>query len=423
MGFTSYDDLINQVTTNNKIWVQPWNRISPTVMAAGRWYDLFLGSSDRGQGYHGNHVRNWGFDSAAEWSGVGSGGWAWSVAGAMVHTAGTAGALSQTPLATIGASTTYTVIVTTSAVSGTGGITIDIGGTASTSITTATTSTLAVTTGASPTQTIAITAASGQTVTVDNLIVIAGGTNGQSPRFMPYNANMQGNIWPGDLTGGTATKHLLTMSAQTAGSGTVPITLLLVDLLGCYARIDGNTGSAVTLANSLTIPRYTTGAGVMAYSVVAPATTGATAHNMLMTYTNQSNAGSRSLPQTVAATASAVNSHIYHSGTAANNVGPFLPLQAGDTGVRSVQSWQQTAANGTASTFTNLVLAKPIMEIQLTTQFLLAERDMLNQFPSLPLIQESEAASNACLSFIAYAGAATPASTNFFGVNRYVWGG
>lgn len=423
MGFTSYDDLINQVTTNNKIWVQPWNRITPTVMTAGRWYDLFLGASDRGQGYHGNYVKNWGFDSAAEWTGVGSGGWAWNVAGTMVHTAGTAGSLTQTPLATIEASTTYTVIVTTSAPSGTGGITIDIGGTASSSITTATTSTLAVTTGASPTQQIAITAASGQTMTVDNLIVIAGGTNGQTPRFMPYNADQQGCIWPGDLTGGTATKHLLTMSAQTAGATTVPITLLLVDLLGCYARIDGNTGTQLTLANSLTLPRYTDGKGVMAYSVVAPTTTGASAHNITLEYTNQSNVGTRNLPQTVAATASAVNSHIYHTGTAANNIGPFLPLQAGDTGIRSVQKWQQSAANGTASTFTNLVLAKPIMEIQVTTQFLLSERDMLNQFPSLPMIQESAATSNACLSWLAYSGAATPANTNFFGVLRYAWGG
>ena len=161
----------------------------------------------------------------------------------------------------------------------------------------------------------------------------------------------------------------------------------------------------------------------MAYSVVAPTTTGASAHNITLEYTNQSNVGTRNLPQTVAATAAAVNSHIYHTGTAANNIGPFFPLQAGDTGIRSVQKWQQSAANGTASTFTNLVLAKPIMEIQVTTQFLLSERDMLNQFPSLPMIQESAATSNACLSWLAYSGAATPANTNFFGVLRYAWGG
>lgn len=419
MGFASYDDLINQVTTNGKIWTQPWNKITPTVMTAGRWYDLFLGGGDRGQGYHGNHVKNWGFDSAAEWT-PGTG-WAWGVTGVFTKTAGTASNLTQTSGITLESGVTYTVIITTSGVTA-GQIQIQLGGgTAGTAITTNTTTTQAVVAGA--TQDISIVANSTFAGSVDNFIVIAGGTNGQSPRFAPYDATMQGCIWPGDLISGTATKHLLTMSAQTAGSTTVPITLLLVDLLGCYARIDGNTASAITLANTLTLPRYTSGTGVMAYNVVAPATTGGNAHNCLMTYTNQANVGSRALPQTVASTVSAVNSHIYHSGTAANNIGPFLPLQAGDTGIRSVQTWQQSAANGTASTFTNLVLAKPIMELQLTTQFLLSERDMLNQFPSLPLIQEAAAAKNACLSWIAYAGAATPASTNFFGVNRYAWGG
>jgi len=419
MGFASYDDLINQVTTNGKIWTQPWNKITPTVMTAGRWYDLFLGGGDRGQGYHGNYVKNWGFDSAAEWT-PGTG-WAWGVTGVFTKTAGTASNLTQTSGITLENGVTYTVIITTSGVTA-GQIQIQLGGgTAGAAITTNTTTTQAVVAGA--TQDIAIVANSTFAGSVDNFIVIAGPINGQSPRFSPYSATQQGCIWPGDLINGTATKHLLTMSAQTAGSSTVPITLLLVDMLGCYARIDGNTASAITLANTLTLPRYTSGKGVMAYNVVAPATTGANAHNCLMTYTNQSNVNTRNLPQTVAATVSAVNSHIYHSGTAANNIGPFLPLQAGDTGIRSVQTWQQTAANGTASTFTNLVLAKPIMELQLTTQFLLSERDMLNQFPSLPLIQEASATKNACLSWIAYAGAATPVSTNFFGVNRYAWGG
>ena len=330
MGFSSYDDVINQATTNSKSWIQPWNRITPTVMTAGRWYDLFLGSSDRGQGYHGNYVKNWGFDSAAEWT-AGTG-WAWGVTGVFTKTAGTASNLTQTSGITLESGVTYTVIITTSGVSA-GQIQIQLGGgTAGTAITTSTTTTQAVVAGA--TQSIDIVANSTFAGSVDNFIVIAGSINGQSPRFAPYSANMQGSIWPGDLIGGTATKHLLTMSGQTSGATTVPITLLLVDLLGCYARIDGNTSSALTLANTLTLPRYTTGAGVMAYSVVAPTTTGATAHNTLMTYTNQANAGTRNLPQTVAATVSAVNSHIYHTGTAANNIGPFLPLQAGDTGIR-----------------------------------------------------------------------------------------
>jgi hypothetical protein len=422
MGYSSQDDFVNQTTNNNKMWVQPWNKITPTVMTAGRWYDMFLGGSDRGQGYHGNHVSNWSFDSAAGWTGAGSGGWAWNVAGTMVHTAGTTGSLTQTSAITLESGVTYTVIITTSAVSGSVGLTISLGGgTAGTAITTATTTTQAVVAGA--TQEISITANTLFGCTIDNIIVIAGGTNGQTPRFAPYDSRMQGCIWPGDVTGGTATKHLLTMSAQTAGATTVPITLLLVDLLGCYARIDHNTASALTLANTLTLPRYTDGAGVMAYSVIAPSTVGANANNITMSYTNQTPTAGRNFPQTVAATVSAVNSHIHHSGTAANNIGPFLPLQGSDTGVRSVQTWQQSAAGGSATTFSNLVLCKPIMELQLTTQFLLSERDLFNQFPSLPMIQENAATTGACLGFLAYAGAATPASTNFFGVMRYGWAG
>lgn len=423
MGFTSVSDYVNQVTTNKKSWLSPWNKITPTIMTAGRWYDEFLANGESGQGYHGNYVRNSGFDSAANWTGMGAGGWAWNVAGTAVHTAGTAGSLTQTSGVTLENGVTYTVIITSSSIGGSGGFQIQLGGgTLGTAITTNTTTIQAVTAGA--TQEIAIVPNSACTVTIDNFYVIPGAINGQSPRFTPYSAGaVQGGIWPGALTGGTASKHLITMGAQTAGGTTVPITLQLVDLLGCYARVDANYASAITFANTLTLPRHTSGAGVRAYSVVAPTTLGANAHNFVATYTNQDGTGSRSFPNTVAGTVSAVNSHISHSGTAANNIGPFLPLQSGDTGVQSIQTWQQTVAGGTASTFQNIVLAYPIMELQLTTQYLLAERDLFNQFPTLPEVQEASASSGACLSWLMYSGAATPANTNFFGTLRFAWGG
>ena len=424
MGFTSTSDLVNQITTNGKMWVQPWNKVVPTAQTAGRWYDLFLATGDRGQGYHGNYVRNSGFDSEANWTGGGSGGWAWNVAGTYVHTGGTTGTLTQTSGVPLENGVVYTVIITTSTVSGTVGFTISLGGgTPGTAITTATTTIQAVTAGAG--QDIVITANTGITGTIDNFYVIPGGINGQTPRFTPYSSTtVQGGIWPGSVTGGTASSHLMTMSAQIANATTsVPATLLLVDLLGCYGRIDANTLSTLTLGNTLTLPRYTTGAGVMAYSVTAPTTLGANAHNFVASYTNESNVSSRSFPQVVAGTTAAVNSHISHSGVAANNIGPFLPLQSGDTGMRRINTWQQTVAGGTASTFNNVVLCKPIMEIQVTTAFLLAERDLLNQFPSLPYVQEASATSGACLAWLMYAGAATPANTNIWGVNRYAWGG
>lgn len=43
MGFTSYDDLVNEITTNGKFWRQDWNKITgAAAYAAGRWYDFSM---------------------------------------------------------------------------------------------------------------------------------------------------------------------------------------------------------------------------------------------------------------------------------------------------------------------------------------------------------------------------------------------
>ena len=47
-----------------------------------------------------------------------------------------------------------------------------------------------------------------------------------------------------------------------------------------------NSATAQTLVNTTTLTRNTTGAGLRAYLVVQT-TTGATAHNVAMSYTNQ----------------------------------------------------------------------------------------------------------------------------------------
>lgn len=57
---------------------------------------------------------------------------------------------------------------------------------------------------------------------------------------------------------------LLNAAAQTAAATTAPCVLMLVDLLGFYPIIVKATG-AQTLNNSVTLPRYTNGAGVQAF--------------------------------------------------------------------------------------------------------------------------------------------------------------
>lgn len=209
----------------------------------------------------------------------------------------------------------------------------------------------------------------------------------------------------------TDTKHLLNAMAVTAVATGVPGVLQLVDLQGYWPGISNNTTSPQTLTGTPTL-RYTNGTGCRLYQVQTAAA-GATAQNIAVSYTNQAGTSGRTLPVTVSMTASAIVGHISHSGTAANNYGPFLPLASGDTGVQNVATVTMSAAN--TGTFA-LCLAKPLMSLPITTAAVAAERDLLNQLPSLPQVKDG-----ACLVWLYFAGAATGASTNFYGALESGW--
>ncbi len=211
----------------------------------------------------------------------------------------------------------------------------------------------------------------------------------------------------------TLVKNILNMGAVSAVATAVPGTLMLVDMCLYYPGISMNSATAQTLVNTNTLTRYTDGSGLRSYLIVT-ATTGATAHNVAMSYTNQAGTAGRTLPVTVACTASAIVPHITHSGVAANNYGPFLPLASGDQGVRSVQTITISAASGSGTAA--LVLAKPLATIPITTAGVYAERDMLNQLPSLPVVQDG-----ACLTWLFFPGAATVANTTIIGNIQTVW--
>lgn len=210
------------------------------------------------------------------------------------------------------------------------------------------------------------------------------------------------------------TKHLTLAGAVTPIATGVPAVLMLCDLQGYWPGINMNVNTSQTLLGTPTL-RYANGKGLRMF-LVARATTGATAHNISYSYTNQDGTTGRTNPVTVAATASAIVPHILHSGTAANNYGPFLPMRGGDTGIQNVASVQLSAASGTASTAA-LCLVKPLAIIPVTTLGVMAERDFLNQLPSLPEIKPG-----ACLIWLLFAGAAVAAATPFNGYLEEGWG-
>ena len=225
--------------------------------------------------------------------------------------------------------------------------------------------------------------------------------NGTQIFGMPHGGNVSTDI-----------KHLLNMNAWSTVATGVPGTLMLVDLQGYWPGISNNTSSAQTLTGTPSL-RYTNGAGCRLYWVQTSAA-GATAQNIALSYTDQSANTGNTLPVTVAMTASGIAGHISHSGVAANNYGPFLPLASGDSGVQNAASVTFSAANtGTGA----LCLARPIAQITLSVAGLMTEKDLLNQIPSLPRIYDG-----ACLVWLWGAGAATAASTTFAGGLETVWG-
>ena len=208
-------------------------------------------------------------------------------------------------------------------------------------------------------------------------------------------------------------KHLSTMAAWTTSASGVPAVLKLVDLQGYWPGINMNLATAQTLLGTPAY-RYTNGAGCR-LALVARATTGATAHNLALSYTNSAGVAGRSMPVTVACTASAIVPHIVHSGTAANNYGPELPLQSGDTGVQSVQNVTISAASGAGTAA--LLSYRSLAQIPISIVSLMTEKDFWNQLPPAPQIRDG-----ACLGFILGTGAATAAFTTFNGSHEMVWG-
>jgi hypothetical protein len=209
------------------------------------------------------------------------------------------------------------------------------------------------------------------------------------------------------------TKHILNVSAVTGVATGVPAQLMLVDLQGYWPGISTAVATAQTLTGTPTL-RYTNGAGCRLF-FVQTVTSGATAHNISLSYSNTTPTSGRNMPVTVSMIVSAIAGHISHSGTSANNYGPFLPMASGDTGVSNVANVTFSAASGAGSGA--LCLARPLLTLPITTASVAAERDLLNQLPSLPRVMDG-----ACLVWLYFAGAATAAASNFYGGIEVGWG-
>lgn len=219
-----------------------------------------------------------------------------------------------------------------------------------------------------------------------------------------------GNVSP-------AVKQLLNASVVSASATSAPSFFQLIDIIGFIPVSTVTLTSVQTVLGDQTYPRYADGKGVKAY-ITPVVVMGAGTPTLRLNYTNPASVAGRLTPPNPSlpvANATAPVGQILHSGTGVGKYGPGLPLQAGDNGILSIQSIQQSATM-TSGVYV-IVLYKGVgLPVPLTTLGVPGERDFFNQLPSMPIIPDG-----ACLSWLQLAGAAHPINTPYNFTLQAVW--
>lgn len=390
MGFSSFDDFVNEATTNGKTWHQDFSKTSsgPSVAyVLGNCYDWAV--------CPGSPVQN------------------------LYTTAGTA-LVAQTP----------TDVGVGGGIYHGGNVSTDTKHLVSagiySAITTAIPSTFLLCDTVMYYPTIDCKSTSAQTLINSNTVTftsssgLLGTYTNDFQNYTSVKFTNSGGALPTGLNT-TDTFWLVRVSATTARFAT--------SLANAQAGTVISYTNAGTGTHTMTVrpSRYEDGAGLRAYVVltVQSGNSASTPVVSAFTYTRQYTGGTdtgRTLGATINFTAGGTNipqiSKILHSGVAANNYGFFLPLQAGDTGIQSVQTFTLSTAYTTATTLTAaIVIVKPLGIIPIVSAGIVGERNFMTQIPSFPRIYD-----NACLNILQFAGNATALNTAIYGYIDTAWG-
>lgn len=152
-------------------------------------------------------------------------------------------------------------------------------------------------------------------------------------------------------------KFLRTITTQANVTTALPMNTILCDYLLFYPFIDEGTTDEQLTTNVNTLPRYIDGKGVQVMAIQTNAGTGG--QSFFFTYTNQDGISGR-ISQTVTMNTSTVVGNVIGSNTATINASnPFIGLQLGDSGVRSIES---VTMLGIDTGLFCLVLIKPLAQ-------------------------------------------------------------
>ena len=223
---------------------------------------------------------------------------------------------------------------------------------------------------------------------------------------LPLNANVANDI-----------RRLITFGGISGIATVVPAWLLLTDIIHIYPSC-ALTGTPSTLSNHPTWTgtgdiRMTNPVGVQASLAL---TTAGTAGNgrIAVTYRDELNNAS-AVDFFSPSTTPPIGSMYGHTGAVVTVGGPFLPLAAGDIGVKQIDSYSITT--GLTAGVGAMILHRPIATIPLAAVNLAGERDFLSGFPILPRIHD-----DACLGMFIQVGGALVAGAAVAGEINYGWG-
>lgn len=376
-GFTSQDNIINNITTNGKFYRADWNKLfNPTTAAvAGEWHTLFRGGGNPGADALFNTGTNLIYQGITDLT----------TSAACIQHGGNVGVDGNDFKCVLNASAFTAAATTMPAIL----MLVDVlGFHRLTTVTTATAQT------AITTNTFTASSSSGLLLTYAN-----DWQNYQKVRF----TNAGGGL-PTGLSINTD-YFLVRVSSTTARVATSYANAIAGTVI---AYTDGGTGThTLTCRHN----RYGDGAGVQTIIFNSNATAlGAATPNLSLGYTNAAGTASRATPVVlpVGKTAAANSLIIYSGATAVGKYGPFVPMAAGDTGVRSIQTIQNSTSY--VSGEYTVAYVRPILTLPLTTVGVASEREFGSQLPSYPRIYDG-----AALYWIWYSGANTPANSAIAG--------
>lgn len=206
-----------------------------------------------------------------------------------------------------------------------------------------------------------------------------------------------------------ATKHLFKTLIRANSATPLPLSVYMLDYLIYYPFVDMDSTDVQSFDNTVTLPRYSNGDGVMAFLVAQGTYVGG--QSFSISYTNQSGVSGRTSPLVTSNVATSTGSLI-GSGPSALNFGPFIPLQSGDTGIRSVESITFSASNGGIAA---LVLCKPLAQTLIRELTAPVEKEYSNDAGLYPRIQDG-----AYINFIAMPNGSM-SGVSIEGIAEFAW--